>query len=63
MDGVHRVYIDVMVGGRFYRQLPYSVIGEGKVALATLQKYVCEKLPSLKNRAYNINLSSNRIIG
>jgi len=61
MEGVHRVYIDVMVGGRFYRQLPYSVIG-GKVALETLQKYVCEKLPTLKNKAYAINFSSNRII-
>lgn len=62
MDGIRRVYIDIMIGGRFYRQLPYNVINKGNVAISELQAYVCRKLPTLKDKTYTFNFSSNRVL-
>jgi len=61
MEAIKRVYIDVMVGGRFYRQLPYNVIGGGNITIPTLQKYVCEKLPTLRNKPFRMSLSDCRV--
>lgn len=60
MDGIRKVYIDIMVAGRFYHQLPYHVIGGGNIPVSALQEYVCAKLPTLRGRRYVMNFSEKK---
>ena len=43
------MYLDIMVGDRFYRQIPYEYSPLFAIDYGELVDYVIEKLPSLAN--------------
>ena len=43
---VDKIYLDIMVGGRFYRQIPYEYSPLFKIDFEDLIKYVLEKCPA-----------------
>lgn len=56
------VYLDVMVDGRFYRQLPYSYCPLWPATERELTEYARKKIPSLEHKRNVIaQLSNNRV--
>ncbi len=56
------VYLDVMVDGRFYRQLPYSCCPLWPVSEREATEYARKKIPSLEHkRNVRVELSNNRV--
>ncbi len=65
------VLLDVMVGGRFYKQLRYFKHGrpkmvDGKIIevhdLDEIKAWVLERLPSIANKNYEIGFSQQKVI-
>ena len=54
-------YLDVMVDGRFYCQLPFSFSPIFTVTEDEIKNYVIAKRPSLKNKAFNAIPTYNRV--
>jgi hypothetical protein len=45
-----KIYLDIMVHGRFYKQIPYEHSTLFKIDYNDIIKYVLEKCPSLTNK-------------
>lgn len=55
------VYLDIMLKGRFIKQLRYEYCPIFDVKAKDLKKFVESKMPSLKGKGYNINFSNQRV--
>lgn len=55
------VYLDIMLGGRFYCQLRYEYCPLFPVEERDVEDYVLSKRPSLKGKNFIINFSSNKV--
>ena len=58
---IQTVYVDLMERGKHIGQIPYHFCPLWGVNLQEVRKYVLEKRPSLRNRAFSIKLSDKRI--
>lgn len=56
-----KVYLDIMVDGMFYCQLPYLYLPFMEIDIREVEAYVLEKRPSLKGKNINIAFSNERI--
>lgn len=56
------VYLDIMVNDRFYRQIPMRYCPLFVLEPEEVRDYVIEKIPSLANKKFIVNFSSNRVI-
>ena len=45
-----KIYLDIMVKGRFYKQIPYEFSPLFKIDQEDIIKHVLEKCPSLKDK-------------
>jgi len=59
--GIRRVYIDVMIDGRFVCQLPYMYCDLFPDNEETVKDYVRQKRPSLKDKDFQVLFSNNRV--
>lgn len=61
---IQGLYIDIYLGGTFYRQLPFlgtpEVIGGRKYYTSNVQSYVLSQLPSLRGKDYKIRFSKQQ---
>lgn len=55
------VYLDIMMGGRFVRQLAYEFCPLFPIEAQEVKEYVERKCPSLQGKAHNINFSNQRV--
>lgn len=56
------IYLDIMVGGRFYKQLPYTYCPLWPVDTDEVHDFVVRNLPSLRNKTFNICFSNSKVI-
>lgn len=55
------IYIDIMLKGRFYRQIPYKYSPLWNIQVEDVKQEVESKYPYLKNKKYTLGFSSQRI--
>lgn len=55
------VYLDIMLGGRFYCQLRYEYCPLFPVDSRELEDYILNKRPSLRGKDFTINFSTNKV--
>ena len=55
------VYLDIMLGGRFYCQLRYEYCPLFPVDGRELEDYILNKRPSLRGKDFTINFSTNKV--
>ena len=55
------IYLDIMMGGRFVRQIPYEYCPLFPIDSYEVKEYVETKCPSLCGKSFNINFSNQRI--
>ena len=55
------IYLDIMIGGRFVRQIPYEYCPLFPIDSDEVKEYVEKKCPSLCGKSFNINFSNQRI--
>ena len=55
------IYLDIMMGGRFVRQIPYEYCPLFEIDSDEVKDYVEKKCPSLCGKNFNINFSNQRI--
>jgi hypothetical protein len=54
------IYLDIMRGGRFFRQLAYDYCPLFPIDIKELQDFVEKRFPSLAGTDYNINFSNQK---
>lgn len=55
------IYIDIMLEGRFYRQLAYRYCPLWPVKESEVKTFIESKCPSLIGRLYNISFSNQKV--
>lgn len=55
------IYLDIMVNDRFYRQIPMRYYPLFPLLPEEVAEYAIDKIPSLANKEFTINFSSNRV--
>ena len=55
------IYLDIMMGGKFVRQIPYEYCPLFEIDQDEVKDYVEKKCPSLCGKRFNINFSNQRI--
>ena len=55
------IYLDILVNGYFYKQLPYRYSPIFAIDERDVKKYVLEQLPTLTRKNWTVGLSHNRI--
>lgn len=55
------IYLDIMVRGMFVAQLPYRYNPIFALEADELRDYVISKRPTLKNKKFTIEFSTNRV--
>ena len=55
------IYLDIMMGGRFVRQIPYEYCPLFPIDSDEVKDYVEKKCPSLCGKRFNINFYNQRI--
>ena len=55
------IYLDIMMGGKFVRQIPYEYCPLFEIDSDEVKDYVEKKCPSLCGKSFNINFSNQRI--
>lgn len=55
------VYLDIMLNGKFVKQLPYRYCPLFVIDSEDVKEYVEERMPSMKGRNYIINFSNQRV--
>ena len=55
------IYLDIMVKGKFYKQIPMQYCPLFPIEEEDLIKFVLDRLPSLKNKDFTINFSNNKV--
>ena len=58
---MEKVYLDIMVKGKFYKQLTYYYSKLFIIDAAEVKAFVLQKLPTLKNNAFIIKFTKNKI--
>ena len=56
-----RVYLDIMVNGKFYKQLTYNYSELFIIDADDVKAFVLKKLPTLKNKEFTIKFTQNKI--
>lgn len=56
------IYLDVMVDGRFYRQLPYHYHSHSVIDFRNVKKYILSELPTLTRKNWKVGFSKDRVI-
>lgn len=56
------IYLDIMVGNRFYCQIPMKYCPLFPIEEKQVTEYVLEKRPLLKNKKFIVNFSNERVI-
>lgn len=59
--GYKVIYIDIMVDGRFYRQMPYQYNPLWKIDIADVKSNVLNAYPNLRNKDFVLGFSNQRI--
>lgn len=60
--GYRVVYLDIMIGGLFICQLTYRYCPLFALDSEELRNFVLEKRPTLRNKKFTIEFSSNRVL-
>lgn len=55
------VYLDIMLDGRFYKQLTYKYCPLFPINSSEVSKFVISKCPSLINKKFTISFSNNKV--
>lgn len=55
------ILLDIMLDGRFYRQLRYFGFSEDVYDSREISKFVLEKCPSLRGKNYNIKIAEQQV--
>ncbi len=55
------MYIDVMVGGRFYCQIPYTYCPLWPIDSKEVSDFIIQKRPSLAGKELSLEFSNNRV--
>ncbi len=61
IKGYQTTYIDIMVDGRFYKQIPYHFNPLWEIDLKDVQKEVLNAYPHLANKHFTMGFSNQRI--
>ena len=56
-----RVYLDIMINGKFYKQLTYNYSELFIIDADDVKAFVLKKLPTLKNKEFTIKFTKNKI--
>lgn len=59
---IKTIYLDIMIGEKFYDQLTYRYCPIFKIDGEEIRKYVEEKRPLLKHKEYDIHFSNERVL-
>lgn len=51
------IFLDIMIEGRFYRQLKYTFCPLWSIQLNEVYDFIMEKLPSLSGKKWNFEFS------
>ncbi len=51
------IFLDIMIKGRFYRQLKYTFCPLWPIQLNEVYDFIMEKLPSLSGKKWNFEFS------
>ena len=58
---MEKVYLDIMVNGKFYKQLTYYYSKIFIIDADEVKAFVLQKLPTLKNKEFTIKFTNNKI--
>ena len=58
---MEKVYLDIMVNGKFYKQLTYNYSELFIIDADEVKAFVLKKLPTLKNKEFIIKFTNNKI--
>lgn len=61
-NGYKVTYIDIMVDGRFYKQMPYQYNPLWEIDTSDVEKEVLKTYPHLSNKKYKLEFSNQRIL-
>ena len=56
-----RVYLDIMIQDKFYKQLTYNYSELFIIDADEVKAFVLQKLPTLKNKEFTIKFTNNKI--
>ena len=56
-----RVYLDIMIQDKFYKQLTYYYSKLFIIDADEVKAFVLKKLPTLKNKEFTIKFTNNKI--
>lgn len=56
-----RVYLDIMIQDKFYKQLTYNYSELFIIDADEVKAFVLQKLPTLKNKEFTIKFTTNKI--
>lgn len=56
--GYKTIYIDIMVDGRFYKQMPYQYNPLWEIDTSDVEKEVLKKYSHLSGRSMNLDLAT-----
>lgn len=60
-NGYKVTYIDIMVDGRFYKQMPYQYNPLWEIDTSDVEKEVLKRYSHLKGKKYELGFSNQRI--
>ena len=58
---MEKVYLDIMVNGKFYKQLTYNYSKLFIIDADEVKAFVLQKLATLKNKEFTIKFTNNKI--
>lgn len=60
-EGWKWIYLDIMLGDKFYQQLPMKYCPFFALKEEEVRKFVLDRLPTLKNKKFRINFSNDKV--
>ena len=61
-NGMKKIYIDIMVDGYFWNQIPYMYLPIMPIDDRDVNKQVLKAFPSLANKNYTLEFSKQRVM-
>ena len=58
---MEKVYLDIMIQDKFYKQLTYNYSELFMIDADEVKAFVLKKLPTLKNKEFTIKFTNNKI--
>ena len=58
---MEKVFLDIMVQDKFYKQLTYNYSELFMIDADEVKAFVLKKLPTLKNKEFTIKFTNNKI--